>query len=83
MKAKFVSVLLAASVLAGAGIWVGGADASAETALPLVYEAAGKLTESERLTYAPAEDKGVSGNALSVKVFLKNTYNYGCPLRFP
>lgn len=82
MKAKFVSVLLAASVLAGAGIWVGGADASAETALPLVYEAAGKLTESERLTYTPAEDKGGSGNALSVKVFLKNTYNYGFPASF-
>lgn len=82
MKAKFVSVLLAASVLAGACVWVGGADASAEAALPLVYEAAGKLTESERLTYAPAKETAVSGNALSVKVFLKNTYNYGLPVAF-
>ena len=82
MKAKIVSVLLAASVLTGACVWGGGAAASAEAALPLVYEAEGKLTESERLTYAPTGETSVSGNALSVKVFLKNTYNYGLPVSF-
>lgn len=81
MKTKLISVMLAAFAVTAVCFSTGDRSTSAEQAFPLIYEAEGKLSENERLTYVLPEEKQVQGNALSVKVFLKNTYNYALPVR--
>ena len=81
MKTKLISVILATFAVTAICLSGGGRDVSAEQVFPLIYEAEGKLSENERLTYALPEEKPVEGNGISVKVFLKNTYNYGLPVR--
>ena len=80
MKAKFVCVALSAAMLAAAGLSVGTFGVSAEGTYPLIYESEGKLESNEKLSYALPEAKQVTGNALSLKVFLKNTYHYSLPV---
>ena len=80
MKAKFVCVALSAAMLAAAGLSVGTFGVSAEGTYPLIYESEGKLESNEKLSYALPEAKQVTGNALSLKVFLKNTYHYSLPI---
>ena len=81
MKTKLISVMLAAFAVTAVCLSMGDRSTSAEQAFPLIYETEGKLSENERLTYVLPEEKQVEGNALSVKVFLKNTYNYALPVR--
>lgn len=81
MKTKLISVMLAAFAVTAVCFSTGDRSTSAEQAFPLIYETEGKLSENERLTYVLPEEKQVEGNALSVKVFLKNTYNYALPVR--
>lgn len=80
MKAKFVCVALSAAMLAAAGISVGSFGVSAEASYPLIYESDGKLEDNEELSYTLPQAKQVSGNALSLRVFLKNTYDYSLPV---
>ena len=80
MKTKVVSVMLSAAMLAAAGISAGTFGAAAQTSYPLIYEAVGKLESNETISYSLPEEKSVTGNALSLKVFMKNTYHYSLPV---
>lgn len=74
-RATKTVALAAAAVLCGGLAFTGSYSAGAASAAPLVYEAEMKLSGSEQITYSLPSAAAVSGNALAVKVFLKNTYN--------
>ena len=81
MKTKAISVILGGLVLAAACFSTGVLGAAA-AAQPLVYEAEGKLSGDEQISYVPDTPVEVDGDALAVKVFLKNAYWYSLPLSF-
>ncbi len=80
MKTKLVALTLSAAMIAAAGISVGALGVSAQGTTPLIYEATGKLEDNEKLTYTLPQEQAVTGNALSLKVFMKKTYHYGLPV---
>ena len=80
MKAKVISVALASVVLAAAGVAYGAIGVSAAEAYPLVYEATGKLEDDQTLACTLSEETAVTGNAITLKVFMKNTYHYSLPV---
>lgn len=82
MKNKLFSVALAVTMLTATGLSVGTFAAAAQSASPLIYEAEGKLEGNETLAYTLPAAQEVTGNALAVKVFMKNTYHYSLPVSF-
>ena len=80
MKKKIISALLAVTMLAATGISICSLGVSAQGTTPLIYEAEGKLEGNEEIRYDFPEPKQVTGDALSLKVFLKNTYHYSLPV---
>lgn len=80
MKTKLVALTLSAAMIAAAGISAGTLFVSAQDTTPLIYEATGKLEDNETLTYTLPQEQAVTGDALSLKVFMKKTYHYGLPV---
>lgn len=80
MKKRLFAVLTSALVLAAIGLPALVLEPSAAETLPLIYETETKLENNEQITYAPSSAVQVTGNALSMRVFVKNTYNYWLPV---
>ena len=78
MKRKLLAILLAVATLTS--VCAAGAAVSAAEPAPLVYQADGKLDGNETFTYELSQAQQVTGNALAVRLFVKNTYNDAFPL---
>ncbi len=78
MKRKLLAILLAVATLTS--VCAAGAAVSAAEPAPLVYQADGKLDGNETFAYELSQAQQVTGNALAVRLFVKNTYNDAFPL---